>query len=73
MTERVTAEEISTVENALVKVYPSGKVKLTDLSGKDFSQPKKPKVVKRAGRKGAKSLKKTKTKSLSKNKKNKKS
>lgn len=39
--EPVVAEEVTTVENALVKVYPSGVVKLVDESGKVLSRPQK--------------------------------
>ena len=39
--EPVVAEEVTTVENALVKVYPSGVVKLVDESGKVLSRTKK--------------------------------
>ena len=49
--EPVVAEEVTTVQNALVKVYPSGVVKLVDESGKVLGQPKKARKPRQKGHK----------------------
>ena len=56
--EPVIAEEVTTVEKALVKVYPSGVVKLVDESGKVLSRSKKTrKQPQKAQKKPPKALK----------------
>ncbi|KAL8617607.1 hypothetical protein ACOMHN_064697 [Nucella lapillus] len=58
--EGIAAEEVTTVENALVKVYPSGVVKLFNPSGKIIKGKtvKKPvKALKRAGKRDPKKAK----------------
>jgi hypothetical protein len=49
----VVAEEVTTVANALVKVYPSGKIKLVDEAGHVIGRARKKgrKTVKRLGKK----------------------